>query len=347
MLALCALSFAAAAQYDDPSAREWDARTGDEAIDSLEVVRRAYLWRLADRLGRNGGPREFALAAHVRAMAGVRDLRIVGGLRLIDVKTQRWLNDAERLGSDDPVVQLLLLNRFSASDPIDRRRDAVRRWREIDSDNLAPLLVGGADLDALPIDETLAFASSALRADFYFDDIVRPLVQAVSEEPPPASLLATVAVRDPSVPEAFGAEIGAAIWSASAAFAYAPLTRACRGDALDAAPRRRAQCRHVAMLLADRADTVAARGVGAALRLRTYADENELRQAAIAYRRHYWRLQQRASLAQRNPVDEARTFARMLLDDRDITEAELAERMVIDAGLPLEPPPGWTAPQRY
>ena len=66
--------------------------------------------------------------------------------------------------------------------------------------------------------------------------------------------------------------------------------------------------------------------------------------AAIAYRRHHWILQQRAALARRDPVDEARMFARMLLDDTDLTEVELVERMLIDAGVRLEPTPGWAAP---
>lgn len=340
-LALCALPFAAVCQYDDPDRQA--SRVEDAG--RLDVMRRTYYWHLAEHLARNGGPREFALAAHVRAMAGARDIRVVGGLRLIDAKTQRWLDDAERMGRDDPVVQVLLMRRFSAADPRDRRRKAIRRWREIDSDNLAPLLAGGPTDVTLPTDELLASARSALRADLYFDDIVRPLIQAVRDEPPPAALLAAMPSLDAEAPETFGAEIGATIWSVSADVAFAALTRACRGEALDATPRRRADCRHVAAVLSDHSDTLLARSIGLSMRLRTYADENELRAAAIAYRRHHWRMQQRATLAQRDPVDEARMFARILLDDADLTEAEIVERMIVDAGLRLEPAPGWAAPQ--
>lgn len=339
-LALCAWPFAAACQYDDSAARAWEA----DSPGRRDLSQRAYLWRLAERLGQNGGPREFALAAHVRAMAGARDLRIVGGLRLIDAKTQRWLEDAERMGRDDPVVQILLMRRFSAADPVDRRRNAILRWRDIDSDNLAPLLAGGSSDIALPIDQLLASARSTLRADFYFDDIVRPMIQAVRDEPPPAALLATMSSLNVDAPEAFGAELGATIWSASADVAWAPLTNACRGEAFDATPRRRADCRHVAAVLSDHSDTLLARGIGLNMRMRASANESELREAAIAYRRHHWRVQQRMILAQRDPVDEARMFARMLLDDTDLTEVELVQRMLVDAGLRLEPVPGWAAP---
>ncbi|MCC7248166.1 MAG: hypothetical protein IT473_06045 [Lysobacter sp.] len=339
-LALCAWPFAAACQYDNPAARAWEA----DDPGRRDLSQRAYLWRLAERLGHNGGPREFALAAHVRAMAGARDLRIVGGLRLIDAKTQRWLDDAERMGRDDPVVQILLMRRFSAADPVDRRRNAILRWRDIDSDNLAPLLAGGSSDIALTIDQLLASARSTLRADFYFDDIVRPMIQAVRDEPPPAALLATMSSLNVDAHEAFGAELGSTIWSASADVAFAPLVNACRGEALDATPRRRADCRHVAAVLSDQSDTLLARGIGLTMRMRASANESELREAAIAYRRHHWRIQQRMVLAQRDPVDEARMFARMLLDDTDLTEVELVQRMIIDAGLRSEPVPGWAAP---
>lgn len=339
-LALYALSFAAACHDGDPAILPWDAADADRR----DLTQRAYLWRLAERLGDNGGPREFALAAHVRAMAGVRDFRLVGGLRLIDAKTQRWLDDAERMGRNDPVVQLLLMRRFSAADPVDRRLDAIRRWREIDSDNLAPLLANISAYDGSTIDESLASARSTMRADFYFDDIVRPLIQAVRDEPPPAALLATMSSLQIDAPEALGAEIGSTIWSVSADIAFAPLTRACRDDALNATLRRRADCRHAARVLSDESDTLLARGIGRVMRMRTAAGDRELRDAAIAYRRHHWILQQRAALARRDPVDEARMFARMLLDDTDLTEVELVERMLLDAGVRLEPTPGWAAP---
>lgn len=339
-LALCAMPFAAVCQENDRAVRAWAA----ERADDRDLTQRAYLWRLAERLGHNGGPREFALAAHVRAMAGVRDFRLVGGLRLIDAKTQRWLDDAERMGRDDPVVQILLMHRFSAADPVDRRLDAIRRWRDIDSDNLAPLLANISAYDGSTIDESLASARSTIRADFYFDDIVRPLIQAVRDEPPPAALLATMSSLEIDAPDALGAEIGSTIWSVSANVAFAPLTRACRDEALNATPRRRADCRHAARVLSDDADTLLARGIGLSMRMRTAVGERELRDAAIAYRRHHWVLQQRATLTRRDPVDEARMFARMLLENTDLTEVELVERMLIDAGVRLEPTPGWVPP---
>ncbi len=342
-LALCLSPVIARGQFEERGLLRW----ATPWLGSRNTSERGYLWYLADRLGRNGGPREFALAAHLRAMAGVRDVRIVGGLRLIDAKTQRWLGDAERMGKRDPVVQALLLHRFSEGDPTYRRHDAIRRWRDNDSDNLAPLLAIGPAEESLPIDELLASARSTARADFYFDDIVRPLVEAVREEPPSATLRTAMLDDAADVPEALGAQLGTTIWATSVDVAFQSLVNACRGEALDATPRRRADCRHVAQLLSEQSDTLEARAMGVNMRLRTYANEDELRAAAIAYRRFHWQSEQWSALQGRDRVDAARNFARMLTSDDDITEYEIMQRTLIDAGISMEPPAGWAAPKVY
>jgi hypothetical protein len=336
VFALCVLPNAAQSQRQERDPSRWSTpRFGSGA-----ATERGYQWYLAEHLSRNGGPREFALAAHVRAMAGVHDVRIVGDLRAVDVDTQRWLGDAERMGKRDPVVQVLLLHRFSAADPTNRQRDALRRWRDQDYSNLAPLLVSGSAEDALSIDEILGGARSALEMDSYFDDIVRPLIQAVREEPPPASLLS-----DPSqTPEAFGTQLGMTIWAASANIVFNRVVNACRGQALSATPQRRADCRHVAKLLSDESDTLIARAFGVRMRLNSGASEAELLPAMLAYRRHHWQMQQWNALERRDPVQSARDFARILADDADITEIQIVERMLVDAGIALAPPANWSAP---
>jgi hypothetical protein len=343
VIALCLSPVIAHGQFEERGLLRW----ATPWLGSRNTAERGYLWYLADRFGRNGGPREFALAAHLRAMAGGRDVRVGGGLRLIDANTQRWLGDAERMGKDDPVVQALLLHRFSDGDPTYRRQDAIRRWRENDTDNLAPLLVIGPADEVLPIDELLASARSTARADFYFDDIARPLVNAVQEDPPSAASRRAMPDGTADAPEALGVQLGMTIWATSVEVAFQPLVKACRGDALDATPRRRADCRHVARLLSEESDTLLARGIGMNMRLRTYANEDELRAAAIAYRRFHWQSQQWNALQQRDPVDAAHNFAHMLTSDRDITEYEIMQRTLTDAGVSMEPPAGWAAPQGY
>ena len=339
-LALCLSPVIAHGQSEQRGLLRW----ATPWLGSRNTAERGYLWYLAERFGRDGGPREFALAAHLRAMAGVRDVRVIGGLRLIDANTQRWLGDAERMGKDDPVVQALLLHRFSDGDPTYRRQDAIRRWRENDSDNLAPLLAIGPAEETLPIDELLASARSTARADFYFDDIARPLVNAVQDEPPSATPRAAMLEDAADAPEALGLQLGMTIWATSVNVAFQPIVKACRGEALDATPRRRADCRHVARLLSEESDTLLARGVGMNMRLRTYANEDELRAAAIADRRFHWQSQQWNALSERDPADYVRNFARMLTSNRDITEYEIMQRTLTDAGISMEPPAGWAAP---
>ncbi len=338
--ALCLQPVLAVAQYDEIGLLRWSTPW----LGSRNLVERGYLWNLAEHLARNGGPREYALAAHVRAMAGVRDVRVGGGLSFIDSKTQRWLSDAERMGRRDPVVQVLLLHRFSDGDPTYRREDTIRRWRESDYANLAPLLTTGSATDTLAIDELLAMARSTTHADFYFDDIVRPMIKAVKDEPPPETLLASVFGDAQGTPEALGIQLGTTIWAMSADVAFAALVNACRGRALDATPRRRADCRHVARLLSDESDTLLAHLIGVNMRLRNFANKNELRAAVVDYRRYHWQSQQWNALQNRDSVQSARSFAYMLKDERDITEIEIMRRTLVDAGIRLEPPANWVAP---
>ncbi len=338
--ALCLSPMLAQAQHDEIDLLRWSTPW----LGSRNAVERGYLWNLAELLARNGGPREYALAAHVRAMAGVRDVRIGGGLSLIDAKTQRWLSDAERLGRSDPVVQVLLLHRFGDGDPTYRREDTIRRWRENDYANLAPLLATGSATDTLAIDELLALARSTTRADFYFDDIVRPMIRAVKDEPPPETLLASMFGDAQGTPEALGTQLGTTIWATSTDVAVSTLVKACRGRALDATPRRRADCRHVARLLSDESDTLFAHLIGVNMRLRNFANKDELRAAVVDYRRYHWQSQQWSALQARDRAESARSFAYMLNAERDITEIEIMRRTLTDAGVRLEPPAHFVVP---
>ncbi len=301
----------------------------------------AYLWSLSEYLASTGSPRELALAAHVRAMAGVRDVRIVGGLRLSDAATQRWLLAAERLGPRDPVVQILLRHRFSAADRTNRHAQALQRWRDRDQGNLAPLLAAASEDGGLSPDTILALAQGAVRAEFYFDDILRPMIWAARVQPPPLAVLDSAA----DSPEAFGAQVGSTIWSVANDTGFAGLTAACIGPALNAEPQRRMQCRHVARLLAEESDTLLARGVGVRLRLHSETEEAPLRVAAVAYRRHHWQQQQWQTLQQREPQRYAREFARKLADDARSTEIGVVARLLADAGIALDPPADWVAPE--
>lgn len=301
----------------------------------------AYLWQLSEHLAGTGSPRELALAAHVRAMAGVRDVRIVGGLRLSDAATQRWLLAAERLGARDAVVQILLRYRFSAADRTNRRAQALQRWRDRDRDNLAPLLAAASEDAALSPETILALAQGAVRAEFYFDDILRPMIWAARVQPPPLAVLDGAA----DSPEAFGARLGTTVWSVVNDTGFAGLTAACIGPALNAEPQRRMQCRHVARLLAEESDTLAARGIGVRLRLHSETEEAPLRTAAVAYRRHHWQQQQWQTLQQREPQRYAREFARRLADDARSTEIDTVARLLAGASVPLDPPADWIAPE--
>lgn len=136
-----------------------------------------------------------------------------------------------------------------------------------------------------------------------------------------------------------------ALWATSMAPALDGLLAACRGTALRAAPTRSADCRHVADLLADRSDSVLERMIGLSL-LRELAAGSTERAAIDAQRRHMdWQMLQWGRIARQQPRDGAAQFVRLLHDGLIRTEPQLVQRVLQEAGVPLEPPAGWTPPR--
>src|SRR5690606_16682515 len=128
----------------------------------------------------------------------------------------------------------------------------------------------------------------------------------------------------------------AAILAAEATPALQPLVGACRGDALDAA--RRTDCRQVARVAAETADTSLIRSIGVALLQAVAATPGEQADARERRRRMDWQMLAWGRVAGNQPDGGAAQFARLLRDPAVRGEHDLVERLLAEAGIPADPP---------
>lgn len=296
------------------------------------------LLSMAEDLAEEDGARALALAARLRTMALEAEAYSAGReapFEIVDAKIARWLEQAERAGANDTVVIALTLPLLRAIDP-QRHADAVRRWRDAEPDNLAPLLHAGLSGEAL-----LEAARGTVRSQDHFFEIVRLTAQVV-ERPrsgPVARVLQRVARPAGEGGRAtYAATLGTRIASANLP-QYAELTRPCRG----AEGMRRLQCRHIGEVLSTRGGTLMERLVGVSLLRDTAEDDAQRAQAAALRRRYDWLIARNAELSGRDLEDHAARLLAQVGKAPPSSEVEMLERLLLDLGIPSEPPAGWRA----
>jgi hypothetical protein len=328
-------------------AQTWDGGADDAQSAWLEqqaAATQAYRARIAAAMAASGDVREQALAellrqpatAQVSSPAGDAPSRPVPRDAAADARLRAV---AARAGGDRLANQLLIAAAGDPASPV--RIEAARRWQVADPGNLAALLHTGAPVDAL-----LAEARRATHASTRMYEAVRWIADAFLRHPLTAAERAALSGGDAYHEEEAAAVSAMALWATSMAPALDGLLAACRGTALRAAPTRSADCRHVADLLADRSDSVLERMIGLSL-LRELATGSAERAAIDGQRRDMdWQMLQWGRVARQQPRDGAAQFVRLLRDDSIQSELQLVQRVLQEAGVPLEPPAGWTPPRR-
>jgi hypothetical protein len=296
-----------------------------------------YHARIATAMADSRDVREQAFAALLRQAAEGAP-RERGGGSAAPAADARLRAIAARAGADVIANQLLLA---AIADPASPERiAAVRRWLAVDPGSLAPLPHLGLAPDAM-----LAEARRATHARGGMYDAVRWMQAALLRHPlEPAERAALAGGAD--FDEAEAAALAAmALWSGLLQPAHGAWAEPCRGAALQASPGRADDCRHVASLLATEADGLLERTLGLSL-LREQAATREARAAVDAQRRALdWQALQWGRVARQQPRDGAAQFVRLLDDPAIATEQQLMERVLQDAGIPLEPPANWTPPR--
>ena len=302
-----------------------DAPEPDES--ARESAWDAYLHRVAAQLAGSGSGRDLAFAA-ILINLSPRDKSAVS-------QAEGWRQDAlERAGQDALAYQLLASK--APEDEGEVRSEAARRWLALEPSNFSALMQ-----QALGPQELLVAARESRYADLHMYDGVRWMQSALLRHPPTAQELQALG-GSPNYRLEEGAVITAiGIWTAFPLTGYKTLLDACKPEAMGKTPAREADCLHVAHLLTQRSSTVLDEGFGLAIQRRLAKTPTE-RAAAQARRRQLeWLMQASAPLGMQ---DGGAQFARLLSDSSIHSEQQLLERMLKDAGRPLQPPPGWKLP---
>lgn len=326
-------------------AQSWqDEGVEQAAMAQAMAAHASHTSRLAGELAATDRPRELALAALLRtqaaqgarqAPAGAAPSRAVP----VDAQAQAWLQAAARRAGDD-VLALQLVIAADASADGTLRRQAATRWQALEPDNIAPLLQAG-----VPAETLLVQGRAAGRSDSRHYAMLR-WISGIYRAYPPTPQEQTVLTGGEAWDTEEAAALAAAVVSAAIVPVHGSLLASCRGTALRAAPERRGDCRHVASVLADRPGTALDRAVGIDLLVELATEPAEQAVARQRQRLVHWQMLQWGQAVQRQPRAGTTQFARLLRDPTVTDELQLLARVLQEAGIPSEPPPGWMPPRR-
>lgn len=343
---LLLLPLAGAARAQAPAPEPAVAQPDEAEMQAMRATE-AYYARIAPQLAASGRPRELALAAVLLQIAttdwpeGVPpDGDAPSQPSPRDPRIDQWQQLASARAGKDVLANALLMQADTPGDAR-LRAGAADHWRKLEPDNFAPLAFLAGPADAL-----LAAARGTSRFDLHLYDQVRWMRAALIAHPPTAAETAGQ-LNGEQVPLDEAATIAAmAIATAIAIPPLKPIFDACSNGALTATPTRRADCRHVADLMADHSDSQVGQFVGIGL-LKNLATTAQQQADAAARRRSMdWRMQQWGKLSSEQPRGGSPQFTRLLGDPSIDSEQALVARLLTDAGIPLEPPPDWQPPQR-
>ena len=257
-----------------------EAREAEREAERSRTSRDYHVW-LADRLAEDGGARNLAIAANLRAMSISGTLYETGeSLPELDKDNRlaAWIERAAREGKEDPLVQALLNRRFSASDSA--RLAALRsQWARLEPGNIAPAMFAAESeqprTSALP-----GRLDTASRFDLHYNALLLAVIEAFERHPPGADRTAVLLVGDVPTLHSYAAAMAMTMLQLPR---FIDTIDACRGDALDSAPERRTDCLQFGRLLADDSDTLIAHMMGLAILVR--ASDTACGRAAAEERR--------------------------------------------------------------
>jgi hypothetical protein len=325
----------------------------DQAMDATETAQLqaaqdaagAYYTRTAGALAASGKPRALAFAATLLELARWTPPEAPPGGEARsqpsprDARVGQWRQLASERAGSDVLANALLMQADTRVDAALRAR-AADRWQRLEPDNLAPLLVAGDKVDAW-----LLKAGAYTRLDLHYYEQLRWMQATLAAHPPRADEQAMFGASDVA-PDAAAAVASAEILAAVAMPALQPLSAACRGEALEATPTRRADCRQVALTAVETSDTSLGTSIGIAMLHANATTPEQQADARAQGRRHDWQMLEWGRIAGAQPDGGAAQFARLLRDPTVRSEQDLVERVLAEAGIAMEPPAGWQPPRR-
>ncbi len=327
-----ALALAAAAQAQvratpqpPPPLSEADTpETGESAQPSAW---NAYLHRVAQQLASAGSGRDLAFAALLANPSP--------GDAGAGSQARGWRQAAlERAGQDVLAYQLLTYKAPGHESGL--RAEAARRWLALEPSNFSALME-----QAKSAQELLVAARESRYADMHMYDGVRWMQSAVLRHPPTAQEEQALGVSPDYRLEESALATAIGIWTAFPLTGYKTLLDACKPEALGDTPAREADCLHVAHLLTERSSSVLDEAFGLAIRRRLARTPAERAEAQARRRQLDWLMHESAPLGMQ---DGGATFVRLLADPSIHSEQQLLERLLKNAGRPMQPPAGWKLP---
>lgn len=340
-LACLLLCLAPALQAQVPQAGGQPEMTREE--QAVHAAHLAYLERITPQLAASGEARALAYAALLREMRAAADWDREEPPPP-DAQAREWRRTAfSRAGAD--IVALALLAPDPGADTEDAgRTEALARWRQLEPNNLAAWL---HDARATP-QQVLEAARAARRVDSHWYAQVRWILEAHRAHPPApaeAARLHDGAGGRPSTLDGYAAIHAMGLLAATAMPGFQPLLTYCRQVAAEAPGSVQAQdCRRTGELLRE-GDTALSRSLGFALSERVAAGAAERRALAEARRRFDWQMYEWGRLSEDAPAGGIDDFVRLLADPAIGSEAALVERLLTEAGVPLDPPARWQPPR--
>ena len=313
------------------------AEEADAPVDSS-----VYWQRVASVLQDSDVVRERALAAQLFAFEG-KPRRAAEQGRQPDspreALARQLIADVDR--SDDAVALAVAAQAGAALADKALVVASMQRWRSLEQDNLAPLL-----FSSMPVDELLVAARAATRYQSHGYDQVRLMSDAFQRVPISREETGADAWKEYPSAELRAGVAAFAIWAAQAFPSLRLLTEACRDEALEATPTRRADCLHVARTLANHSDNLLMAGIGIGMLKRAANTSEDIALANTLARNHAWQQHKYHELlsSQRGTAQEAKGMLRLLRTPAIDSEIQLLEAALREQGISLLPPQDWVEP---
>ncbi len=313
------------------SARERCLHEKDVRHETMKRASREYHAWLADRLAADGGARNLALAANLRALSlGGELFHTSANLPLLegDARLAEWVDRASRDVGGDGLVYMLLIRPFSPRDEV--RVEAARQaWRDAEPTNLAPL----RDDDAA-VGGVLATAKDDSRLDTHIGELLWAALDAVERHPPDPKFARALFDDETPCARAYALALAFMLLETPR---FSPAIHACKGNALSQ-PGRREACLRYGAVLADASDTLIAHMIGLAILRNAAMDDAARERVELRRRRAGWLMEQWTALGYAGAAGFSDEQAAILRAFRGIDEMAMMRRMLEANDVPVEPP---------
>jgi len=303
----------------------------------IEAMYAQYGTRVVQALLASGQPRALALAAMLAAEHNT----------LREHSATWWQAAVQNAGRDGMVYRMVLMF-MQPPGPQDEdgnrlRETAARRWLALDAGNLAPLLHMEQSAQQL-----LAQATAASHNDEREFETLRWIYASLRQYPPTAQEAKVLQQTwdEGRLPSAQWKDMAMlttiSLTAAANTPRYGQLHTACKKDALEAEPARRAACHRAALVLGSRSTSSIATLLGLRLQMDLATSAHECQAIKAKSLPPRWLLHQWGQWLRQPGHGSLMDYAKRTLTDPTVrSEQDVMQTLLRAHGMELVPPPGW------